>query len=159
MRSKGHNWFTRSLALAAALFVLLPSVAVAQNRDWRREQRRDRREDRRERRRDRREDRQERREEWREDRREARRGRDWGQYGNWGGSNQLRQTALNAGYNNGIQEGRKDRSRGERFNYADEGDYRDADQDYSSRLGNRSLYQRFFRQGFQNGYRDGYNGY
>ena len=30
-------------------------------------------------------------------------------YPNWGGSFQLRQTALNAGYNEGIKEGRKDR--------------------------------------------------
>jgi len=156
MRSKGHYWFTRTLALAAALFVLLPSVAVAQSGDWGAQQRRrDRREDRRERRRDRRDDRRENRSE----RREERRGRDWNGYGNYGGSNHLRQTALNAGYNEGIQEGRKDRQRGERFNYADESDYRNASKDYSSRLGSRSLYQRYFRGGFENGYRDGWNGY
>ncbi len=89
----------------------------------------------------------------------GRRGWSYGNYNGWGGSSQLRQTALNAGYNNGIQEGRRDRQRGERFNYADESDYRKADEDYSSRLGSKSLYQRFFRQGFENGYRDGWNGY
>src|SRR5918912_1341331 len=94
-----------------------------------------------------------------EERREERRGRDWGNYGGWGGSQQLRQTALNAGYNNGIEEGRRDRQRGERFNFTDESDYRKATEDYSSRLGSKSLYQRFFRQGFENGYRDGWNGY
>ena len=88
-----------------------------------------------------------------------RRGRNWDQYGGYGGSFQLRQTALNAGYNNGIQEGRKDRSRGERFDYRDEGDYQRATEDYSSRLGDRSLYQRYFREGFANGYEDGYRGY
>lgn len=87
------------------------------------------------------------------------RGRNWDQYGGYGGSSQLRQTALNAGYNNGIQEGRKDRSRGERFEYRDEGDYSNATEDYSSRLGDRELYRRYFREGFQTGYRDGYNGY
>lgn len=78
---------------------------------------------------------------------------------NNGGSYNLRQTALNAGYNNGIEDGRKDRQRGERYEYRDEGDYQNATRDYSSRLGDRELYRRYFRQGFANGYRDGYNGY
>jgi len=69
------------------------------------------------------------------------------------------QTALNAGYNNGIQEGRKDRSRGDRFDYRDEGDFQRATQDFSSRLGDRELYKRYFREGFANGYEDGYRGY
>ncbi len=77
----------------------------------------------------------------------------------YGGSAQLRQTALNAGYNEGIKEGRKDRSRGERYEFRDEEDYRNANTDYSSRLGSRELYQQYFRQGFQNGYADGYRGY
>lgn len=76
----------------------------------------------------------------------------------YGGSNQLRQTALNAGYNEGIKEGRKDRGNNERFEYRDEEDYRNANTDYSSRLGNRALYQQYFRQGFVNGYTDGYRG-
>ncbi len=87
--------------------------------------------------------------------------RDWryddDRYG--GGGFQLRQTALNAGYNEGIKEGRKDRSRGERYEFRDEEDYRNANTDYSSRLGSRALYQQYFRQGFQNGYADGYRGY
>lgn len=89
----------------------------------------------------------------------SRRGRNWDRYGAYGGSFQLRQTALNAGYNNGIQEGRKDRSRGDRFDYRDEGDYQKATEDYSSRLGDRELYKRYFREGFANGYEDGYRGY
>ena len=89
----------------------------------------------------------------------TRRGRNWDQYGGYGGSSQLRQTALNAGYNNGIQEGRKDRSRGDRFDYRDEGDFQRATEDYSSRLGDRELYRRYFREGFANGYEDGYRGY
>ena len=82
---------------------------------------------------------------------------DW-RYNN-GGSFQLRQTALNAGYNEGIKEGRKDRRNGEGFEYRDEEDYRNANTDYSSRLGSRELYRQFFRQGFVNGYSDGYRGY
>jgi hypothetical protein len=82
---------------------------------------------------------------------------DW-RYNN-GGSFDLRQTALNAGYNEGIKEGRRDRQNGERFEYRDEEDYRNANTDYSSRLGNRELYRQYFRQGFVNGYNDGYRGY
>jgi hypothetical protein len=88
-----------------------------------------------------------------------RRGRSWDQYGGYGGSSQLRQTALNAGYNNGIKEGRKDRSHGDRFDYRDEGSFQKATADYSSRLGDRELYRRYFREGFANGYGDGYRGY
>ena len=99
------------------------------------------------------------------EREQRRRNRDYrndGRYDDrygYGGSFQLRQTALNAGYNEGIKEGRKDRSRGERFEYRDEEDYRNANTDYNSRFGNRALYQQYFRQGFVNGYSDGYRGY
>ena len=82
---------------------------------------------------------------------------DW-RYNN-GGSFDLRQTALNAGYNEGVKEGRRDRQSGDRFEYRDEEDYRNANTDYSSRLGNRDLYRQYFRQGFANGYNDGYRGY
>lgn len=83
-----------------------------------------------------------------------------GRYGNNNYYGHARQTALNAGYNNGIEEGRKDRQRGERFEYRDEGDYQSATEDYSSRLGiDREQYRAYFRQGFVNGYRAGYNGY
>src|SRR6185295_12751064 len=40
-----------------------------------------------------------------------RRGRNWDNYGNYGGSFQLRQTALNAGYNEGMKDGTAARSR------------------------------------------------
>ncbi len=89
-------------------------------------------------------------------------GRNSGRYGdglpNYGGSFELRQTALNAGYNEGIKEGRRDRQRGGSSDYRYKGPYRNATTDYSSRLGDRELYREYFRAGFQNGYRDGYNG-
>ncbi len=86
-------------------------------------------------------------------------GRDWNRYGSWGGSYELRQTALNAGYNAGEKEGRSDARRNRHRSYSDFSDYRNATTDYNSRLGDRSLYQRYFRQGFENGYEDGYRGY
>lgn len=109
-------------------------------------------------------DQRERQRQWeREQRRDQRRnnrryGRDDG-YTNYGGSFQLRQTALNAGANEGIKEGRKDRSRGERFDFTDESAFRNATKDYSSRLGDREIYRRYFREAFESGYRDGYAGY
>ena len=87
------------------------------------------------------------------------RGRNWDQYGTYGGSYQLRQTALNAGYNEGYEQGRKDRDRGRPVDFRSYKDYREADDDYSSRLGNKALYQRYYREGYENGYYDGYDGY
>jgi hypothetical protein len=127
------------------------SVAQAQwqNRDWQREQLRRQREwEREQRRRQRQYERQSRRSDRNDD-----------GYGYYGGSYQLRQTALNAGYNEGIKEGRKDRRDNNRFDYRDEEDFRNANTDYSSRLGSRELYAQYFRQAFINGYSDGYRGY
>jgi len=87
------------------------------------------------------------------------RGRNWDRYGQFGGSFELRQTALNAGYNAGVKQGRDDRKRNRDRNYSDFKEYRDANIDYSSKLGDRELYRRYFREGFENGYRDGWNGY
>jgi hypothetical protein len=80
-------------------------------------------------------------------------------YGDYGGSFQLRQTALNAGANEGNKAGRKDRSRGERYDYSDESAYQKATKDYSSSLGDRETYRRYFREAFEHGYADGYQGY
>ncbi len=88
-----------------------------------------------------------------------RRGRNWDLYGQYGGSYQLRQTALNAGYNAGNKQGRDDRRKGRHRNYSDFSAYRDATTDYSSRLGDREMYRRYYREGFENGYEDGYRGY
>lgn len=136
------------LSLLLGIGIAASPVANAQDPYWRQQQReqerRQRQWEREQRRRDRREDRQ-------EDRYADR----WG----YGGSYQLRQTALNAGYNEGIKEGRKDRNDRNRFDYRDEEDFRNANTDYSSRLGSRELYAQYFRQGFINGYTDGYRGY
>jgi hypothetical protein len=186
MKSNSGYSFVKASMLALGLFLALPLFAVStqaqtgwygnspvqdrnrngvDDRDERRARRQQRREIRRDRRQDRRDDR-------RNDgyygnngtyRNDGYYGNNGGyrtndNYGNYGGSHQLRQTALNAGYNNGMEEGREDRQRNERFNYTDESDYRSANKDYSSRLGDRYTYERYFREAFARGYRDGYNG-
>jgi len=88
-----------------------------------------------------------------------RRGRNWDRYGNYGGSFQLRQTALNAGYNEGIKQGRDDRNRRNRSDYHNRSAYQKATKDYSSGLGDRELYRRYYREAYENGYDAGANGY
>ena len=175
--------------LVLGLFSVLPADASAQgwwgqNRDDRVEQRRERERERRERQRARREARRDRRDDRRDDGvwNQGRNGGSdrwddrWNQgrsgtydrngrygtrdnYPDYGGDYNARQTALNAGYNEGIKEGRNDRQRGERFDYSDESDYRNATKDYNSRYGDRGIYQRYFREAFARGYNDGYRGY
>ncbi len=81
-----------------------------------------------------------------------RRGRDWDRYGNYGGSSELRRTALNAGYEEGVKEGRKDRGNGSRTEHRNLISYQKATKDYSPRLGDRELYRRYFREAFEDGY-------
>ena len=81
-----------------------------------------------------------------------RRGRDWDRYGNYGGSSELRRTALNAGYDEGVKEGRKDRGNGSRTEHRNLSSYQKATKDYSSGLGDRELYRRYFREAFEDGY-------
>jgi hypothetical protein len=132
------------LSLLLGIGIASSPVANAQDPYWRQQQREQQRRQR----------------EW--EREQRRRGRQEDRYADrwgYGGSSQLRQTALNAGYNEGIKEGRKDRNNRDRFDYRDEEDFRNANTDYSSRLGSRELYAQYFRQGFINGYTDGYRGH
>ncbi len=94
----------------------------------------------------------------RNDRGQGRRGRNGDGYPNFGGSYELRQTALNAGYNEGNKAGRNDRRSG-RYDPTRSSAYRNAMKDYNSRMGDRYAYQQYFRAAFENGYSDGYNGY
>ena len=94
-----------------------------------------------------------------DDRDQDRFGRNEDGYGNYGGSSQLRQTALNAGFNEGVKQGREDRKSGNSNGYQRHSTYQAATKDYSSRLGDREVYQRYFREAFEHGYADGYAGY
>ena len=80
-------------------------------------------------------------------------------YGNYGGSAQLRQTALNAGFNEGSKAGRDDRGHNKPFEYRNKSTFQKATKDYSSRLGDKEVYKEYFREAFSHGYSDGYQGY
>jgi hypothetical protein len=88
-----------------------------------------------------------------------RRGRNWDQYGNYGGTFQLRQTALNAGYNEGIKQGHTDRNKRNSNGYQGQSAYQKATKDYSSRLGDREIYRHYYREAYENGYDAGIKGY
>jgi hypothetical protein len=64
--------------------------------------------------------------------------------------------ARDNGYRAGYDAGRRDRADGDRFNYRDEGAYRDATYGYRSEYGNRDAYRNLFRSAFAQGYEDGY---
>lgn len=165
MKNFRHALLPRAFMLVLVAFLALPTVAFGQGRRnnqgrgkptevfvnehdardgrWDKDNRRNRNND-----------------DWRRNRNGDRRnGRANDGYGNYGGSFDLRQTALNAGFADGAKEGRKDRSRGEGFEFRDENGFQKATRDYSSRLGDRGLYQTYYRQAFENGYRDGFAGY
>jgi hypothetical protein len=84
-------------------------------------------------------------------------------YPNWGGGFELRQTALNAGYNEGVKLGRHDRNRRRSYGYGNDfrnsSSYLNATKDYNSRFGYRELYRRYFQMAFETGYSDGLSGY
>jgi hypothetical protein len=161
MKKIGSAIFAASLLLGIG--IATSSTAQAQ---WQNDQRRDRAYEREQRRRERENAREQRRrnrdyndDDYNDGYGNNRRGRNSDGYGNYGGSFDLRQTALNAGFADGAKEGRKDRSRNERYDFQDEGDFQKGTRDYSSRLGDRSIYQRYYREAFSHGYADGYGGY
>ncbi len=94
-----------------------------------------------------------------QDRYGRRAGRSWDGYRNYGGSYELRQTALNAGYNEGVKAGRDDRRHNRRYDFRDSSAYQNATKDLNWRMGDRWTYQRYFRDAFENGYADGFRGY
>lgn len=151
------NKFAGALFAFALLFGIGLASEVTTQAQYRQDDRYQRNRDR-DRNRDYREDRRrERDNDWRNN--NWRRGRYNDGYPDFGDSFNLRQTALNAGFNEGLKAGRDDSRRGRQYNYRDENAFQKATKDYSSRLGDRNHYQVYFRQAYANGYADGYSGY
>jgi hypothetical protein len=75
------------------------------------------------------------------------------------GQNDLRSVATKAGYNDGIKQGRSDRTR--RLKFQDPNtfvSYRLAKNGYTAQLGPIKQYKTYYRQAFKQGYLEGYNG-
>jgi hypothetical protein len=63
------------------------------------------------------------------------------------------------GYRDGLREGAKDAADGDGYNPFGEHAYKDGATGYISKYGNRSAYQRFYRQSFVRGYRESFDRY
>jgi hypothetical protein len=80
-------------------------------------------------------------------------------YPDLGGSFDLRQTAMNAGFADGVKAGRDDMRKNRGYNIQGHSEYQKATRDYNSGRGDRYLYQQYYRMAFEHGYADGYAGY
>ena len=81
-----------------------------------------------------------------------RRGQSWDNYPNWGGSFDLRPTALNAGYNEGLKDGNSAREKGRSSDYRNQNSYRKATTDYNSCIRDRELFRPHFRVAYEHVY-------
>jgi len=83
----------------------------------------------------------------------------YGGYGRNGGYGNTYQVAQQQGYSYGLNTGATDAQRGQSYDPQRSHYYRNANDGYNSRYGNRGQYQQAFRQGFLQGYREGYQRY
>jgi hypothetical protein len=80
-------------------------------------------------------------------------GWDWGRGGNGGyGANSARQY----GYQDGINDGARDRRTGHSNRPTQDSNYKHADRGYNSSFGNKNYYKQAYRQAYESGYREGY---
>jgi hypothetical protein len=68
----------------------------------------------------------------------------------------VRRSAYDNGYREGVKEGEKDARRGDRFEFRDERTFRDGDKGYRRQFGDRERYRQTFRSGYSAGYSDAY---
>ena len=169
MRSNYFKNIAGTVVMAFSLIIGISSIAAAQYRDpyqsdrYRRQQQQDelRRQQQAEQLRRQQDQWGRQQDQWGRDQNSRNRGRSGDGYPNWGGNYELRQTALNAGYNEGAKQGRNDRNSRRSYgsDYRNSSSYRNATKDYNSRFGDRELYRRYFQMAFVNGYADGMRGY
>lgn len=78
----------------------------------------------------------------------------WGRGGYGGnGSNAARQY----GYQDGLNDGARDRRTGHSNRPTQDSNYKHADRGYNSSYGNKDYYKQAYRQAYENGYQQGYN--
>jgi len=85
-------------------------------------------------------------------------------YGYGGGRNrdagyarEIERRAYDTGYREGLEEGRNDARRGRDYAPSRHGEYRNADDGYHRRDGEREFYRRVYRRGFEVGYRESFD--
>jgi hypothetical protein len=84
----------------------------------------------------------------------------YGYHGPRGGyGREVERRAYDYGFRDGVRAGERDGRSGRSFSYNRHDDWRDADQGYERRYGDRDWYRRTYRNGFEAGYTDAYNRY
>jgi len=84
--------------------------------------------------------------------RNGRLGPNSGQYGSFAAS------AQRFGYQDGVNDGLKDRQTGHSYRPTHDDSYKDADRGYNSSLGSKDQYKQLYRQAYAEGYQRGYYG-
>jgi len=79
-----------------------------------------------------------------------------GRYPARGSAVEVQRRAYSNGYEEGLEHGRSDARRGRSFDYRRHDEFRDGDEGYSRRYGNREYYRAAFRRGFVAGYDEAY---
>jgi hypothetical protein len=76
----------------------------------------------------------------------------YGGYGGYGGN-----AARQNGYQDGLNDGARDRRTGHSNRPTQDGNYKHADHGYNSSYGDKNYYKQAYRQAYENGYQQGYN--
>jgi hypothetical protein len=76
----------------------------------------------------------------------------YGGYSGYGGN-----AAQQYGYQDGLNDGARDRRSGHSNRPTQDGNYKHADRGYNSSYGNKDYYKQAYRQAYENGYQQGYN--
>ncbi|MGZ4872956.1 MAG: hypothetical protein ACXVK3_14050 [Candidatus Angelobacter sp.] len=84
-------------------------------------------------------------------------GWDRGGYGGYGGSGYGANSARQYGYQDGINDGARDRRTGHSNRPTQDSNYKHADRGYNSSFGNKDYYKQAYRQAYESGYQQGYN--
>jgi hypothetical protein len=83
--------------------------------------------------------------------------RDRGGYGRGGNGGYGGNAAQQNGYQDGLNDGARDRRTGHSNRPTQDSNYKHADHGYSSSYGDKNYYKQAYRQAYENGYQQGYN--
>jgi hypothetical protein len=81
-----------------------------------------------------------------------------GGYGGYGGGGYGSNAARQYGFQDGINDGSRDRRTGHSNRPTQDSNYKHADRGYNSSFGDKNYYKQSYRQAYESGYQQGYNG-